>query len=706
MAQTQDPAAPARVPEQPGPITLPPTVRAGIAPTRPIEREAMLRSAAQVREVLPGLTNGRTFWPSPACWGDQVIYFLMLDRFSDGKETDYLDNEGKRVMVPGGTPRFDPLRDAGTDTNPARRDAGRTWCGGTLRGAASKLGYLKRMGVTALWVSPVFKQCAGCDSYHGYAIQNFLDVDPHFAPPGADARQELRDFVREAHRNGIYVLLDIVLNHTADVFEYKPDRYWNDAGEGRGYFEIRWDGREYPVLGFKGRDGKAIPSVDPNQPLGPVADDHFPDGAVWPAELQSMDAFSRQGEIRNWDWYPEYLNGDFYSLKNVNMGAGGVADFRASPALVALTDCYKYWIAYADIDGFRIDTVKHIEPGAARYFASTIHEFAQRIGKENFYLIGEITGGRQFAFHRLEETGIDAALGIDEIPSRLEQLILGTCEPDAYFSLFRNSLLVNKDSQQWFNDKVVTMYNDHDMVGRTQARLCAYYPDRKSAERIALMALAVNVTTMGIPCIYYGSEQCFNGGPGGDEQLREAMFGGKFGSFKSAGRHFFDEDAWVYRKLGELVALRRDIVALRRGRQYLREISGVESPSGADDFGLPTGYTGPVWSIIAWSRVFDDQEILVAINTSLKETITKWVTVDGTLTVAGDRFTCIYDNLCPGTTGLNCPDKSQAVIALPSGRKVIRLTMERGGLLVFASRTAIDSARVAEKKAFSVGDVR
>jgi len=65
-----------------------------------------------------------------------------------------------------------------------------------------------------------------------------------------------------------------------------------------------------------------------------------------------------------------------------------------SAALRHLCEAYKYWIAYADIDGFRIDTVKHMDMGATRYFVSVIREFAQSIGKENFFLLGEITGGR------------------------------------------------------------------------------------------------------------------------------------------------------------------------------------------------------------------------------------------------------------------------------------------------------------------------
>ena len=146
--------------------------------------------------------------------------------------------------------------------------------------------------MTAIWVSPIFKQVAFQESYHGYAIQNFLDVDPHFG-----TREDLREMVKTAHQHDIYVILDIILNHSGDVFTYDADRY---------------------------------------------------------------------------DW--------------------------------------------------------------------------QSLGKENFYLIGEITGGRGRAFETVEQTGLNAALGIDDIPDKLEYLVKGFRNPSDYFDLFRNSLLVQKES--------------------------------------------------------------------------------------------------------------------------------------------------------------------------------------------------------------------------------------------------------------------
>ncbi len=280
-----------------------------------------------------------------------------------------------------------------------------------------------------------------------------------------------------------------------------------------------------------------------------------PDGAVWPRELQDRDTFTRKGHIRNWDFSPEFLEGDFSDLKNVHLGQGSVDDYRPSEALKTLAAIYKFWIAFADLDGFRIDTVKHMDLGASRYFGSVIHEFAQRIGKENFYLVAEITGGRSRAFQTLETTGLDAALGVDDIPDKVEYLIKGFRNPEEYFSLFRNSVLVQKDSHIWFRNKVVTMFDDHDQVrkGENKARFCA----DAGASRQVLSALALNATTLGIPCMYYGTEQAFDGHGRSDQFLRETMFGGEYGAFESRGRHFFREDERLFKDLAAVLQLRR-----------------------------------------------------------------------------------------------------------------------------------------------------
>jgi glycosidase len=566
------------------------------------------------------LTQG-AFHPSPAAWEDQVFYFFLVDRFSDGNETGYRDLAGNPVAG-GNTPVLgaaDAGNAVGNDADAQIwRDAGARFVGGTLKGATSKIGYLKRLGVSALWVSPVFKQPPWSDAYHGYGVQDFLAIEPRFG--NAD---DLRELVDTAHAHGIYVILDVILNHAGPVFSYAADRY--PAGSG---MDPRWDGNAYAVQGWN--DASGAPTLAYG---APVAD---PDAAVWPSELQAPGSFTRRGRINSWDWYPEYLDGDFFDLKDIHLGTGEIDQFQPSSALRSLTRAYQYWIAYADLDGFRVDTVKHMEPGATRYFTACIHEFAQSIGKENFTLIGEITGGRSNAFALRETTGLDAALGIDDIPDKIEYLVKGQRNPADYFDLFRNSFELGKDSHTWFRDKVVTLYDDHDQVrkGNHKARFCA-----DGGAPLALNALALNLLTLGIPCIYYGSEQGFDGAGDNDRYIREAMFGGDFGAFRSRQRHCFDETQPLYRELARLIAVHGQHLALRRGRQYLRAISG-----NGQDFGVPQMIGGVLRSVVAWSRLFLEREWLCAINTDADAARAAWVGLDIGMSPVGSRLVCLYSS--------------------------------------------------------------
>jgi glycosidase len=615
---------------------------------------------------LPGLSR-RSFTPSPAAWEDQVLYFLMLDRFSDGREQGYRGNDG--LPVTGGiTPLYQPA-DLGnavsTEADAERwRQAGTRWVGGTLRGLASKIGYLQRLGVTAIWISPIFKQVPYQDTYHGYGVQHFLDVDPHFG-----SRNDLKNLVRTAHRHGIYVILDIILNHSGNVFSYAPDRYWTqDPGSGQWYLDPRWDGRLYPVSGFHDASGNpALPFTPLDLAANPGA---WPHGAIWPAELQDPATFTTKGRINNWDHEPEFKEGDFFDLKDIHLGDGDLDNYLPSPALVALCQAYLFWIIYADLDGFRLDTVKHMDPGATRFFTSVVHEFTQKIGKENFYLIGEITGGRVRAFTTLEMTGLDAALGIDDIPDRMEFLVKGYRDPALYFDLFRNSELVQKESHIWFRNKVVTLFDDHDQVrkGAHKARFCAGDPSNR---KLLLNVLALNAMTLGIPCIYYSSEQGFDGEGDSDRYLREAMFGGEFGAFRSRGRHFFDESNPVYQELSRILALRRQKIALRRGRQYLRQISG-----DGQNFGYPVVLGGRMLSIVPWSRTFADQSLLLALSTDPDASRTAWVDLDPRLYPSGAHLNCLYSS-DPAQIG-------QALEVQQAGeRHVVRLSLPAAGFVIF-----------------------
>jgi glycosidase len=531
--------------------------------------------------------------PSPVSWRDQVLYFLLPDRFSDAKE--------------GSRPRFD-------HNNPSLHKAnkhswmenGKTFQGGTLKGIESKLDYIESLGVTTLWIGPIWQQRANLETYHGYAIQNFLDVDPRFG-----TRQDLRDLVDAAHDRNLYVLLDVIYNHSGNNWFYLSSN-----GHPQDTMPYRFK-PPYDFGVWADQKGQATKKIKTRK-----------DG-VWPREFQDPDWYTRAGKIERWDPEPwedpmhddcEFRRGDFFDLKDFNL--------NFSEVLAALVRVYQYWIALSDCDGFRIDTVKHTSFESSRNFCGAIREYAESIGKENFLLLGEVTGGAKMITNYLELFGIniDAALDIGEPADRLADMVKGFGEPASFFDQFGGQ-------DQFGSHRVIGRYHvsildDHDKVGSRggKRRFNAGNDIENNFHQVA-HAVGVQLTTLGIPCIYYGTEQGFDGSeayhdaeiepvgsdgiPFADRYVRECMFGAKFGAFQTEGCHFFDETHPTYLRIAAVARLRKKKnmvgLALRRGRQYLRKISKGENLL----FSLPSP-----GDIVAWSRVFFNKDVVIALNTN------------------------------------------------------------------------------------------
>src|SRR5690242_14227602 len=305
-----------------------------------------------VRSVV--LPRRAAYYPSPSDWRDEVIYFLLPDRFSDGNENTrpMVDPANRAAARPQGF-RWDNWADAG----------GSRFQGGTLQGVASKIPYLADLGVTTVWLGPVWKQRRPDNSYHGYAIQDFLEVDPRFG-----TRKDLVDLVSAAHARKLRVILDVIFNHTGNNWVYQGDQ------DQPPY--LQW-----PNFYQRGRWRTAA-----NGLADALAGN---DDGVWPQELQPDDTYTRAGEgdlgARDFDDpHAEFRRTDFIELRDVN--------YDGTPALETLARCYKYWIALTDCDGFRIDTLKHVGFETGRNFCGSIKEFAANLGKADFFLVGEVAG--------------------------------------------------------------------------------------------------------------------------------------------------------------------------------------------------------------------------------------------------------------------------------------------------------------------------
>ncbi|MBD2165559.1 hypothetical protein H6G04_14265 [Calothrix membranacea FACHB-236] len=374
-------------------------------------------SLQEVRALLDrARREGITYFPSPIDWRDEVLYFLLPDRFSDG-------NEASRSLLTRDEIR--DLRRASSRPNwnwKAWADSGRCWQGGTIKGITGQLDYLQELGITTIWVGPVFKQRVRLDTYHGYGIQDFLEVDPRFG-----TRRDLIDLVSAAHNKQMRIILDIIMNHSGDNWGYVPpeqplsdvrneppylqwpDYYGNPNRSDRQNWRLAW--RNEQEIGF------TTNSEDIKEPHQ----------GIWPRELQNSQLYTRAGkgdlgagDIN--DPHAENKRTDFFSLKDFALDAPNALSF--------LADCFKYWIALTDCDGFRIDTVKHISLEQARSFCGAIREFTDTLGKRNFLLVGEIAGGdyfQDFFIDRLAilQRNLSAALDIGNARVTLNNVAKG-----------------------------------------------------------------------------------------------------------------------------------------------------------------------------------------------------------------------------------------------------------------------------------------
>ncbi len=553
---------------------------------------------ARIADALP-LPRRVRFHPSPVDWRNEILYFLLVDRFSDG-------GEGARPLLDRASAAA--LRGPNWNWQQWFESGSSRFQGGTIRGVTSRLEYLSGLGVTAIWLSPVFKQRRHLETYHGYGIQDFRDVDPRFG-----TRADLVDLVARAHARGIRVILDIIFNHSGSNWIYPNDEHTPPYTSG-SYSFGKW--------------------LDANgQPTGTIAGD---DDAVWPAELQRETHYTRAGRGNLGagdldDPNAEHKRTDFETLRDFALSNPGV--------LNDLAWVYKYWIALTDCDGFRIDTLKHVSLEEGRNFCGAIKEFAANLGKEDFFLVGEVAGGDfgQDRYLDVLDRNLNAALDIGEARLAITSVGRGLGDPSTFFSGFDPGNAVF-GSHRNIGNRHVSILDDHDHVFGTKLRFSVDAPNAHQAAA----ATALQLFTLGIPCIYYGTEQALSGPESSERQwlpkwgshdayLREAMFGPQgFPAFGAPGHHVFDPAHPAYTRIAQLANVRGDFPVLRHGRQYRRQtsINGTFAFRGSDQ-------------LVAWSRILDDEEALCVVNTNGAATRSARSVVDASLNREGSEFTVV-----------------------------------------------------------------
>jgi glycosidase len=530
-------------------------------------------------------------FPSPADWRDQWIYFLMVDRFNNS-------------LAP---PRHMPFND------PNFYD----FQGGNLASIQDRLPYIKQLGAGAIWLSPVLKNVPlQPGTYHGYGIHDFLHVDTRFARDANNADNELRALVDAAHNLGMYVILDIVLNHTGDVFAYVCDAGETNCTSNQG---SQADFRPF-ARAVQWRDAQANARADwPDVAAIPAPST---DAIVWPVDLQKNDWFRRQGTPQPGG---DDTIGDFDSLKQMR------TDFVALQQF--LIRCYQYVIARFDIDGFRIDTLRYLKNDLPLLFGNAIREFALSVGKKNFFTFGEVLVGNtevaiaEFIGRTTTEgtdmVGVDAALDYP-LFSNLKPIVKGLAPPSNLVGMYTFRKQVEADVLSSHGDATryfVTFLDNHDMKERIR------YVDPTNPTRFddqVTLGLACLFGLPGIPCVYYGTEQGLSG-VGSDAAVREALWGGPG----------FPQNSVYYQHVSQIAAVHRASPALRYGRFYFRPISG-----DGQHFGVSPFLNGT----LAFSRILMDQEIVIVANTDTANSCAVDVIVDITLNQPGEQYRVLYSN--------------------------------------------------------------
>ncbi|MFF4172632.1 pullulanase-type alpha-1,6-glucosidase [Streptomyces sp. NPDC001744] len=474
----------------------------------------------------------------------EQFYFVLPDRFANG------DPSNDRGGLTGSRTRtgFDPT------------DKG-FYQGGDLKGLTRRLDYVKGLGTTAIWMAPIFKnrpvQGVGKDAsagYHGYWITDFTQVDPHFG-----TNDDLRKLIAAAHAKGMKVFFDVITNHTADTVDHAEKKY--------GY---RPKGA-YPYLDKEGRpfdDRNAVGEVDADSfPYTPVAEKD----AKKPAWLNDPTMYHNRGDSTWAGESAEY--GDFVGLDDL---------WTERPEVVeGMKRIYEKWVHDFDIDGFRVDTVKHVNLDFWTQWATALDAYARKRGREDFFLFGEVyssdpavtapyvTRGRLDA--TLDFPFQDAARAFASRGAGAGRLAEVFAEDHRYTTDKANAY------------EQVTFLGNHDM-GRFGAFLKQDNPDASDAELLARARLANELMFLsrGNPVVYAGDEQGFTGA-GGDKDARQPLFASgtadyldddQIGTDRTHATDAYDTGHPLYRSVAALSKLTREHPALRDGVQRERYAEG------------------------------------------------------------------------------------------------------------------------------------
>ena len=426
---------------------------------------------------------------------EDVIYLLMPDRFANGDPTN-----------------DEPAEARGTHdrANP------RAYHGGDLRGIREHLGYLKDLGATALWLTPILKNGAAQD-YHGYGAVDLYAVDPHLG-----TIRDYQDLVAEAHKQGLKIFFDLVPNHVGPKHPWVAEPPMPDWFHGTQQHHT--DSSAAPNGTFYGKTEK--PTIA-NDPFETLIDPHAP---------------PRLSRNLTEGWFSN-------TLPDLNTENPAVAEFLLQDSI--------WWAETSGLDGYRLDTFPYV----SRKFWSTwhaglhqIYPYLTTIG-EVFHPDPRITSF--FAGGQKRFDGIDSGLNtLFDFPLffTLRDVLLRDAPAG------RIADVLSHDSLYVHPDSLVIFSANHDVPRFASAA--------GSSPAKCKLAFGLTLTLRGIPALYYGDEIGMPGG--GDPDNRRDFPGGWHGDPKNAftaeGRTAQQQELFVY--MQALLRLRREHPALQSGKLW------------------------------------------------------------------------------------------------------------------------------------------
>ncbi|MEW2806569.1 pullulanase-type alpha-1,6-glucosidase [Streptomyces massasporeus] len=479
----------------------------------------------------------------------EQFYFVLPDRFAGGDaRNDKGGLTGSRLAT-----GYDPT------------DKG-FYQGGDLKGLTKKLDYIKGLGTTALWMAPIFKnqpvQGTGANAsagYHGYWITDFTQVDPHFG-----TNKDLETLIDKAHAKGMKVFFDVITNHTADVVDYEEKSY--DYLSKGAFPYLTKDGKPFDDADYA--DGRRdFPEVGtgsfPRTPAVPTAKKNV----KVPSWLNDPTMYHNRGDSTFAG--ESSAHGDFSGLDDL---------WTERPEVVrGMEKIYQRWVRDFDVDGFRIDTVKHVDMEFWTQWATALDAYAAQRGRDDFFMFGEVySADTNVTAPYVTQGRLDATLDFP-FQEAARQYASQGASAQKLAGVFGDDYKYTTGKANAYEQ--VTFLGNHDM-GRIGSFLKQDDPKAGDAELLAKDKLANELMFLsrGNPVVYYGDEQGFTG-PGGDKDARQSMFASRtadyldddrIGTDRTHAEDAYDTKAPLYRQISALAALRKANPALTDGVQQQR----------------------------------------------------------------------------------------------------------------------------------------